>query len=57
MDKLTAGVITILILAILQIIAFVSGHNGIITGGVMGIIGLTAGAIFGFTYAIKRKGE
>ena len=49
-----AGVITILILAVLQFTAFLTGHNGIITGALMGIIGLTAGAIFGFTYGLKK---
>ena len=41
--------------AILQGVAWYTGHNGAISGAIMGIIGLTAGAILGFKWGISQK--
>ena len=41
--------------AILQGVAWFTGHNGAVTGAVMGLIGLTAGTILGFKWALTKK--
>jgi hypothetical protein len=47
------GILVILILATLLVIGWFLGINGIMTAAVIGIIGLIAGAVFGFAYIKK----
>ena len=54
MDKNTTGIIFLLALVVLQVIGWLANKNGIITGTIIGIIGLIAGSIFGFSYALKK---
>lgn len=54
-DKhILAGVI-IVCMSCIQIIAFVTGHNGAILGFTSLIIGGIAGSVFGFTVGLKKK--
>jgi hypothetical protein len=50
-----SGVIITAILSILLVCGWVTGHNGILTGTVLTIIGGISGAIFGFKIALKTK--
>jgi hypothetical protein len=52
---MTCGLIAILILASVQISAWILNKDGAITASLSGLIGLICGSIFGFTIAIKAK--
>lgn len=41
--------------AILQGVAWICGFNGTVSAGIMGLIGLTAGSVLGFTWNIAKK--
>lgn len=49
------GAFVIGICAILQGVAWITGHNGAVSGAIMGIIGLTAGAILKFSWNFAKK--
>jgi hypothetical protein len=55
MEKMTYGIITISILAIVQISAWILNKDGAITASLSGLIGLICGSIFGFTVATAKK--
>ena len=51
MEKMTAGLIAIIILAAMQISAWILHIDGAVTATLSGLIGLICGSIFGFTVA------
>ena len=55
MDKTTFAAFVIGIAAILQGIAWYLDLNGAISGAIMGIIGLSAGSILGFSMKFMQK--
>ena len=55
MDLKVCGIIFLLALIFLQVIGWIYNHNGILTGSIMGLIGLIAGSIFGFKYNIFKS--
>lgn len=54
MNKTDFAAFVIGVCAILQGIAWYLGLNGAVSGAIMGIIGLTAGSILGFTWKIAQ---
>lgn len=54
MEKMTAGLIAMGIVATLQGAAWICGVNGVVTSTLSTILGLIAGSIFGFSIAIKE---
>jgi len=57
MDIKTVGIIFLMGLIILQIAGWLMNQDGILTGAIMGIIGLISGAVFGFKYNIFKKDD
>jgi len=51
MEKMTGGLIAIIILAAMQIAAWCLHIDGAVTATLSGMIGLICGSIFGFTVA------
>jgi len=49
MDKITWGIIAILILSAMQITAWILNKDGAISSTIFSLIGLIAGSIFGFS--------
>jgi hypothetical protein len=56
MDKTKAGLIAMTILAAMQMSAWVMGIDGAVTGTIAGLMGLIAGAVFGFGYGLNKGG-
>lgn len=54
MDKISLGVVSIGILAVLLGFGWLLNKDGIMSASIVGIIGLIAGSIFGFTIAKKE---
>jgi hypothetical protein len=57
MEKMTGGLIAIVILAAMQIAAWCIHIDGAVTATLSGLIGLICGSIFGFTVAKTVKEE
>jgi len=57
MDIKIAGIIFLIGLIFLQIIGWAYAQDGILTGTIMGIIGLISGAVFGFKYNLFKGGN
>lgn len=55
MQKNDFGALVIVVCAILQGVAWATGHNGAVTGGIMLIIGSVAGSILGFAYGKTKQ--
>ena len=53
-DKTFAGLIMVVVLAILQLGGWYFNQNGALTAALTAIIGLICGSIFGFTYGLKK---
>ena len=49
-DKFKFGMFVIAAAGIIQGVAWITGNDGALSGAVMGVIGLTAGTLLGFTY-------
>ena len=54
MDKNIIGLLIVVILAILQVFGWITGHNGIMTATILSIITGIAGAIFGFKIGLNK---
>ena len=55
MDLKQTGVIIVLILAILQIVGWLSGQDGLLTASIISIIAGIVGVIFGIKITIWRN--
>jgi hypothetical protein len=56
MDKTKAGLVAMAILAAMQMSAWIMGIDGAVTGTIAGLMGLIAGAVFGFGYSQAKGG-
>lgn len=56
MDKTKAGLVAMAILAAMQMSAWIMGIDGAVTGTIAGLMGLIAGAVFGFGYGLNKSG-
>ena len=55
MDINTTGIVFALILMIILIAGWITGHNGILTSSIVGIIAAISGAIFGYKYKLNKE--
>lgn len=56
-DNKLAGIVVVIVLAILQMVGWYFNHNGILSASIIGIIGLICGSIFGFAYGLKKGNQ